>query len=276
MNALTSSMAGQDVTQVEEATFACIDAIVNRAPAAWLAAVIGVLRETPAEISESQVLGRLPDTCNPDLANLMKMVLHMAKERMSWEALGVAFAVAARLHSWHREEHHLEMLWSGPIPAGGYSARRIDQALYDLIACAKKDIVLVTFAAARIQLLTGNLLSAIQRGVNIRLILEFAEESLGQLSHDALRAFPMELREQAEIWYWPLEHRDCNAAGKPGKLHAKLAIIDETVLLSSANLTDDAFNRNMELGVMLNNPEFHATITAHIDGLMKGGELRRM
>jgi phosphatidylserine/phosphatidylglycerophosphate/cardiolipin synthase-like enzyme len=35
-----------------------------------------------------------------------------------------------------------------------------------------------------------------------------------------------------------------------GKLHAKAAVIDKQALLSSANLTDDAFLRNLELGVL--------------------------
>jgi hypothetical protein len=45
--------------------------------------------------------------------------------------------------------------------------------------------------------------------------------------------------------------RELNANGKPGKLHAKAALVDGQALISSANLTDDAFNRNLELGALL-------------------------
>ncbi len=51
-------------------------------------------------------------------------------------------------------------------------------------------------------------------------------------------------------FYWPVEKRELNQFGKPGKLHAKAAVIDKQALLSSANLTDDAFLRNLELGVL--------------------------
>ena len=40
------------------------------------------------------------------------------------------------------------------------------------------------------------------------------------------------------------------------KLHAKLAIIDDVALISSAILTNDAFNRNLEIGVITTNRQF--------------------
>ena len=43
-------------------------------------------------------------------------------------------------------------------------------------------------------------------------------------------------------------------AGRPGKLHVKCAIVDDVALVGSANLTDDAFNRNMELACWSENP----------------------
>ena len=81
--------------------------------------------------------------------------------------------------------------------------------------------------------------------MQIRLILEFEQSSEGQLSYDAIKAFPPALTSAAEIYYWPVEKRERNQAGRPGKLHAKVAIVDDTALVSSANLTDDAFNRNL-------------------------------
>jgi len=75
---------------------------------------------------------------------------------------------------------------------------------------------------------------------------------------DALKAFPAALRQKAKIYYWPLEERERNALGHPGKLHAKVAIIDDQAVLSSANLTDDAFNRNLELGALLSSGRDHS------------------
>jgi phosphatidylserine/phosphatidylglycerophosphate/cardiolipin synthase-like enzyme len=44
----------------------------------------------------------------------------------------------------------------------------------------------------------------------------------------------------------PWDKRERNQAGRLGKLHAKAAVIDDTVVISSANLTYDAFNRNLK------------------------------
>lgn len=169
-----------------------------------------------------------------------------------------------------------ELLWAGPSPASGMSARRIDQVLYDMIARAKRDILLVTFAAHKVRRLAEALTSASKRPqVRIRLVLEFGAESQNQLSHDALKAFPIELQNKAEIYYWPLEKRELNMFGKPGKLHAKAAVVDDEALLSSANLTDDAFLRNLELGALFTSGDMPAKLREHFEHLVATGTLAR-
>jgi cardiolipin synthase len=105
-------------------------------------------------------------------------------------------------------------------------------------------------------------------GSAVNLILEFEEASEGQLSYDALRAFPETLIKGANIYYWPVNKRERNQAGQPGKLHAKTAVIDDTVVISSANLTDDAFNRNLELGARIVGAEFSERMRAYFHGLI--------
>lgn len=78
------------------------------------------------------------------------------------------------------------------------------------------------------------------------------------------------------VYYWPVEHRERNYAGWPGKLHAKLAIVDEVVMVSSANLTDDAFNRNMEVGVMITSAEFRRAIKVPLASLIADKTLQIM
>jgi cardiolipin synthase len=168
---------------------------------------------------------------------------------------------------------HIELLWSGPSPANQIPARRIDQTLYDLIANAKREILMVTFAAAKIERLTGELWKAAKAGVKIRLVLEFEEASEGQLSYDAMKAFPAALIQATQIYYWPVEKRERNLAGRPGKLHAKVAIVDDFALVSSANLTDDAFNRNLEVGFLVKNAEFLATAKSYFESLIAAGTL---
>jgi len=251
-----------------------VERLMRKAPSAWLDAACETLKCFPAGANAEQVLKSLPVTHNADLPFLMAGVVRLASGQMSWEALGWAISTAATAYSRWQQEQHVELLWAGPLPANQIPARRIDQTLYDLIANAKREILLVTFAAAKIERLTSELLKAAQRGVPIRLILEFEQSSEGQLSYDALKAFPSALTAAAEVFYWPVDKRGRNQAGRPGKLHAKLAIVDDTALVSSANLTDDAFNRNLEVGVMVNSPEFLKTTKGYLDAMISCGTLK--
>ena len=62
--------------------------------------------------------------------------------------------------------------------------------------------------------------------------------------------------------------------GQTRKLHVKCAVIDDTAVIGSANLTDDAFNRNMELGVILRDPVVVAGIHEHFETLERNRILK--
>jgi phosphatidylserine/phosphatidylglycerophosphate/cardiolipin synthase-like enzyme len=256
---------------MDEDVIIAVEDLVRKAPATWLMAVCKALRSFPATAKPEFVLQRLPPTNNADLAFVAKRAVQQAATLMSWESLSWTLQTTYAAVHRSQADQQVEMLWSGPSPADQIPARRIDQALYDLIAGAKNEVLLVTFAATKVERLAGELLKAIQRGVRVRLILEFEQSSEGQLSYDAIKAFPPALVSAAEIYYWPVEKRERNQAGRPGKLHAKLAVVDDTALVSSANLTDDAFNRNLELGVLVNNPSLLRTVREHIHTLITDG-----
>ena len=144
----------------------------------------------------------------------------------------------------------MEIIWTGPAN-NRFPVRRIDQVLYDLVSTATRQIVLVTFAAHRVRHLCEHLTQAVERGVELTLIVDCDGESEGQLTRDAVAAFQKIPLTRTRIYYWPLEKRERNQAGRPGKLHVKCAVVDNVALIGSANLTDDAFNRNMELGLLV-------------------------
>ncbi|AGW92090.1 hypothetical protein N234_18815 [Ralstonia pickettii DTP0602] len=261
---------------MEQGLSAYIQRVIRRAPAPWLTEVCAALRSSPATATADFIKKHMPTTSNADLAFLVHEVIDAAVGEVSWEALGFGLQAAFDMSVRDQEARKIEMLWSGPPPAGHLPARRIDQALYDLIANAKQEILLVTFAAVKVDRLAAALIKAEERGVKIRLVLEFAEASEGQLSFDALKAFPSALVDASEVYFWPVEKRERNQAGKPGKLHAKLAVIDGVVLVSSANLTDDAFTRNLELGARLIDPDVARWARDHFDGLIRDCTLRRV
>ena len=256
--------------------YSAVENLIKSSPASWLMPFCETLRGLPTTANPDFVLKRLPATPNADLSFAATRVVKLASELMSWEALSSALETTQAAYKRWQTDQHIEMLWSGPSPAEKIPARRIDQALYDLIGVAEREIMLVTFAAGKIERLTKELLKAIQRGVKVKLILEFEQSSEGQLSYDALNAFPAALISGAQVYCWPTERRERNQAGKPGKLHAKLAIIDDVAVVSSANLTDDAFSRNFEMGVRLRDREFLEAAQSHINALIAEGTLERI
>ena len=253
-----------------------IENVARCAPASWMTSMCDVLRTVPPTASDDFVLQRLPATNNADLAFRMTEVVQLAVGKMSWEAVSWVLSTTFIAHHRRQAEVQIELLWSGPSPANSLPARRIDQALYDVIDRAQHEILLVTFAAAKIERLAKTLQKAVGRGVNERLVLEFEQTSEGQLSYDALKAFPPDLAAAAEVYAWPVERRQRNQAGRPGKLHAKVALADDWAIVSSANLTDDAFNRNLEVGMLIKNRDFHSTLTSYFDALLVDGTLVRL
>jgi phosphatidylserine/phosphatidylglycerophosphate/cardiolipin synthase-like enzyme len=253
---------------MEEALFNNLYTLGKIAPQNWLTNLIHLLTNAPISSCTDDIQRQIPETNNTDLIFLTSDIIKVAKEIMSWEALGWCIVTLTQCNQKNHLDSYLELLWSIPSPNKQLIGRRIDQSLYELIDNASYEILLVTFAAAKISTLVDKLKKAIERNVKVCLILEFSKSSKGQLSFDALKAFPNELIKNAEIYFWPTNHRSFNQAGNPGKLHAKIAVIDNTIILSSANLTDDAFNRNLELGVLIKNEIFLNKTRQYIESLM--------
>lgn len=208
---------------------------------------------------------------NPDQSWTLRQVL---REHVfaSWAELATAIEV---VDVWVLSSPRLiDIVWTGPAN-GTFPIRRIDQVLYDLLAKSMRRVFMVTFSAHRIPLLCEHLNQAIARGVEVTLLLESEKSSAGQLSFDASNAFKDLGLDQVRLLHWPIENREQNQAGKPGKLHVKCAVIDDTALIGSANLTDDAFNRNMELGVVIRDRCIVENIRNHFRTLENNGVLRR-
>ena len=249
-------------------------AIKEKSPAAVWVGTCAILCSSTDSDSRREILAKLPHSANSDVAFLIDSLISEHGEEMSWREMGLCLTSIGEASALLGEDGKPEVIWSGPsteiIPV-----RRIDQLLYDLISNARQHILLVTFAAAKIGLLSEGLFSAIQRGVKIELVLESETESEGQLTIDARSAFSEELVNAACIYHWPISKRERNNRGKPGKLHAKCVVIDDTAIISSANLTGDAFNRNMELGVVFRGGEIPRKLLRHFRSLITTGILCR-
>lgn len=155
---------------------------------------------------------------------------------------------------------------SGPVHTLR-DARKTEQVLLDIIQGATKNIVLVSFAAYKVPSLAQALHDAIERGVCTRFILETVEDSAGQLTYNAKSAFNS--LSGAKFYHWPIEKRQTNTSGSPGKMHAKCALNDDSFFITSANLTNDAITNNIELGIFEKNKDKSEHLLSYFDNLIK-------
>lgn len=189
---------------------------------------------------------------------------------------GESLRTAAAATRWQSENERLELVWSGPRPAGT-SFRRSDEALLQVVRGAREQLAIVTFAAYRIEPVVAALREALARGVTVRFFGETEEASGGRLARDAAAALGRALANRVELYEWPKEHRQRDASGRFGLLHAKFALADGHVLfISSANLTEAAQDLNMEMGVLVMGGRGPAAAHRHLARLVAEGMLRRI
>jgi len=80
---------------------------------------------------------------------------------------------------------------------------------------------------------------------------------------------------RALLLQWPPERRPRDEHGHAGLMHVKAAVADSRVaFLTSANLTEAALERNMELGALIRGGPLPASIDRLIDALVECGELQ--
>jgi cardiolipin synthase A/B len=148
----------------------------------------------------------------------------------------------------------------------------VDQVLYQLVESAKREVLLVTYAAYKAERALDLLRSVTERGVQVALIIELSEESGGKISFDALDSIRTRVP-RARVFYWPLQRRARNPTGMYGAMHVKCLVVDRKMaLVSSANLTDLALDLNMELGLLVSGV-VPSRLAGHFDQLILRGEL---
>ena len=156
--------------------------------------------------------------------------------------------------------------------SGASTFRRTDQALLELIHGAKTSIILVTFAAYKVPVISAALVQAVQRGVETILILESVEESEGKVTANAIQGLGEDIANLAKVYVWPMEKRGVDAVGRHGSLHVKCAVADDAAaLISSANLTEYAMNLNMELGLLVRGGDVPQALAQHLRSLIRRG-----
>lgn len=189
------------------------------------------------------------------------------------EAVAVALVTAAKCEHDHRHEETVEIVWTGPEPAGT-RFRQTEQAILEVVNSATRRLTVVSYAVYRIPRIREALVAAASRGVGIRLIVETPTRIEGRGEYDCLLALGDNVASACSVFYWPQEKRAKDDNGKIGILHVKCAVADgHRMFLSSANLTEYAFTINMELGLLVTGGKLPGRVERHFERLVEGGSL---
>ncbi len=182
--------------------------------------------------------------------------------------VSVALQTAALSERSHRDDQTIELVWTGP-DAETVPFRRTEQAILQVLDAAKSRITLVSFAVYRIENIRMALVRAAKRGVRLTIIVETPDKIQGQGEYSTITALGQEVAACSAVYYWPKEHRQLGDNNKFGILHVKCAVADgEWLFLSSANLTQQAFTINMELGMLVRGGVMPCQIDQHFDQLI--------
>ena len=94
---------------------------------------------------------------------------------------------------------------------------------------------------------------------------------------DPLEQMPSAVRESCELYVWPRERRTVDERGRFGALHAKCAVADgEVMFVGSANLTEFAFELNMEMGLLARWPDGAGIVERQLRWLVESCTMQRI
>jgi len=170
-----------------------------------------------------------------------------------------------------RSRHTAELVWTGPATPV-VPVRRTEQVLCELIMCAERRLTITSFGIFHVPRLVESLEQALSRNVETRIIMGDRESDVA-IDHQRHQLGKL-VATKASLLRWPLDRR-LRDDGRVGLMHAKAAVADGRIaFLSSANLTEAALERNMELGVLIRGGSLPAAIDRLIDVLLEAGELQ--
>lgn len=168
----------------------------------------------------------------------------------------------------------VSVVWTGPSSAQ-VPVRRTEQVLQQVIEGAQERLILTSFALYRVPSISAAISAARARGVRITFIAEPRPKD-GATEVDVVNwVLGAELMGAIDVLIWDERHRLTTPKGDRGVVHAKCAVADgNTLLVSSANLTEYAMSINIELGLLLRDGDAPGRVQRHLELLIASGCFR--
>ncbi len=173
-----------------------------------------------------------------------------------------------------------DLVWSGPSVAGVH-ARDTRRVYEELLGSVERSAWVSTFAYFDGPRAFEVLARRMEEQPGLRVILLL---NIQRRRGDTTTATDLVRRFADRFWGtdWPgssrpvvyYDPRSLEPEGPGGVLHAKAVVTDdEAVFVTSANLTEAALDRNIELGLLVRDRALAASVTSHYRGLIDRGLL---
>lgn len=177
------------------------------------------------------------------------------------ELSGILSGAAAAYH-FARAEQQVELVWTGPS-SSLVATRKTEQALIEVVDAAAHRLFITSFVAYNIATIVKALGRALDRGVEISMLLEASDKDGGGVSVDGIAKMKF-LLPKVRVFSWTEKAEGFYG----GKVHAKVAVADATFcFVSSANLTGHAMEKNMEAGVLIRGGKAPRDLHEHLTAL---------
>ena len=173
-------------------------------------------------------------------------------------------------------ENRISLVWSGPN-LRGVPMRKTAQVIVEMIDDAKTSLFLSSFSFYKVKHIIDRLVLAAAKGVSISLLLETPQSSHYKIKNDPLTHLDEELKQYAKIYIWPYKNRTLEGDDQTGSLHAKFILQDTAkMFISSANLTESAMDRNIELGLIVEDQDVIGKFQDHLANLISENIITRL
>jgi phosphatidylserine/phosphatidylglycerophosphate/cardiolipin synthase-like enzyme len=188
-----------------------------------------------------------------------------------------------RRSSTHTSDRRLELVWTGPEREGA-GTRDTAVVVRELFQQAEHDVLLAGYALYNAHTIFAPLAARMTQcpGLRVRLCLNIPRGDDTGSDDDLVFDFRRRLRVHnwpegplPEVYFDPrsLDRRPDRRA----VMHAKCVLVDDQrTFLTSANFTEAAQVRNIELGVVVNDASFCRAVRQQFDDLIGNGALRRL
>ena len=168
----------------------------------------------------------------------------------------------------------VRLVWSGP-ERGARETRETSVVIQELFHAAREELLIATYAIHDGDVVFHDLAQRMQHrpALRVRIVLHvhWSPQGAAHAIHDAWHAFAAQWPSGARRPALFYDDRSVKGDGhKRASMHAKFVVADdERAFVTSANFTEAAQERNVEAGVLIEQPAFARALRQHVDTLIE-------